>query len=396
MSYENSNNKKEPIFTKRFLLVTLSMFFTGSVMYGLNSTTAEVASSFGATATLAGVATGIYSISSLLSRLSAARLMEHFGWKKMALAVLFLHLLACLLYFAAVNLPLLILVRFLHGLTYGAAASAVATIGMSIIPRSRYGEGAGYFMTAPALATAFGPALGGAIMDRFGNSGGFLFSSLCAAMMFLGILLSDLSDIDPGPSKNLSKDNDSFRGLDRWIETSVLPVCLCMLLLSVSYAGILSFLRPFGQEQQLSTTAFFLIYSLILIVSRPVSGRLQDRFGDNAVVLPGILLQALSLAALAIWPGTVSMLFAAVGCALGYGTLKSCIQSIAARLGPDERRAYSVTTFWICSDGGMGIGPMLLGALIAQWGYRGMFLGTAVIALAVLPLYLASRRKLKQ
>ena len=391
MSQEN-RNKKEPIFTKRFLLVTLSMFFTGSVMYGLNSTTAEVASSFGATATLAGIATGIYSISSLMSRLSAARLMEHFGWKKMTLAVFFLHILTCLLYFAAVNLPLLILVRFLHGLAYGASASAVATIGMSLIPRSRYGEGAGYFMTAPALATAFGPALGGAIMDRFGNGGGFLFSTLCAVMMFLGIVLSDLSDIDPGPSGNRAKTTDAPKGLDRWIETSVLPVCLCMLLLSISYAGILSFLRPFGQEQQLSTAAFFLIYSLILIISRPVSGRIQDRFGDNAVVIPGILLQAASLAALAIWPGMVSMMFAALGCALGYGTLKSCIQSIAARLGPGERRAYSVTTFWICSDGGMGIGPMLLGTFISLWGYRGMFLGTALIALAVLPLYLISRR----
>ena len=393
MPKENPNNKKEPIFTARFLLVTLSMFFTGSVMYGLNSTTAEVASSFGATATLAGIATGIYSISSLMSRLSAARLMEHFGWKKMTMVMLVLHFLTCLLYFAAVNLPLLILVRFLHGLTYGASASAVAAIGMSLIPRSRYGEGAGYFMTAPALATAFGPALGGAIMDRFGNCGGFLFSSFCAAMMILGIALSDLSDIDSGTSKQREQSEEAPRGLDRWIETSVLPVCLCMFLLSVSYAGILSFLRPFGQEQHLSTASFFVIYSLILIVSRPVSGQIQDRFGDSAVVLPGILLQALSLAVLAIWPGTLSMLFAAAGCALGYGTLKSCIQSIAARLGPGERRAYSVTTFWICSDGGMGIGPMLLGVFIAQWGYRGMFLGTAVIALAVLPLYLASRKK---
>ena len=187
---------KERIFTKDFTLVIVANFAIAVVMYGLQTTIAEYAASYGATSLLAGVVTGIYTLGGLATRLASSGWMKKLGWRKMALVFTTLHFIACLLYFAAVNLPLLILVRFLHGLTFGASASVMLTIGMSLVPKSRYGEGSGYLLMGPALAMAVGPYLSGYVMDNYGGTGGFLMSSAAGLLTAVCMGLADFSAVD--------------------------------------------------------------------------------------------------------------------------------------------------------------------------------------------------------
>ena len=380
---------KERIFTKDFTLVVVANFAIAVVMYGLQTTIAEYAASYGATSLLAGVVTGIYTLGGLATRLASSGWMKKLGWRKMALVFTSLHFIACLLYFAAVNLPLLILVRFLHGLTFGASASVMLTIGMSLVPKSRYGEGSGYLLMGPALAMAVGPYLSGYVMDNYGGTGGFLLSSAAGLLTAVCMGLADFSSVDPGA---LPADLDKSRpakslSLDYMIEPRALPVSLCIFLLVIGYSGIVSFIRAFGTESGLNTSFIFLMYAVFLLTLRPIAGRLQDRKGDNSVIYPGIALQAVGIGLLAVKPCMVTLIAAAFGAAMGFGNLSACIQAIAVKMTPDNRRSYGVTTFWICCDGGMGVGPMILGAVVSAGGYRMMYLTAALISLAALPLY---------
>jgi len=164
--------------------VVLANFALAAVMYSLQTTIAEYAQGYGATSMLAGIAAGIYTIGGLMTRLGAPGWMKRIGWRKMALLFTGLHFLACLLYFAAVNLPVLIIVRFLHGLAFGAAASVIMTIGMAMVPQSRYGEGSGYILMGPAMAMAVGPYLSGYIVDHYGGTGSFIMASAFAMLFF--------------------------------------------------------------------------------------------------------------------------------------------------------------------------------------------------------------------
>lgn len=381
---------KERIFTKDFTLVIAANFAIAVVMYGLQTTIAEYAASYGATSLLAGIVTGIYTLGGLTTRLASSGWMKKLGWRKMALLFTSLHFIACLLYFAAVNLPLLILVRFLHGLTFGASASVMLTIGMSLVPKSRYGEGSGYLLMGPALAMAVGPYVSGYMMDHYGGTGGFLLSSAAGLLTAVCMWLADFSAVDPGVtavSGGTSSAAAKSLSLDRMIEPKALPVSLCIFLLVIGYSGIVSFIRAYGTEEDLNTSFIFLLYAVFLLTLRPIAGRLQDRKGDNSVIYPGIVFQAVGIGLLAVKPCMVTMIAAAFGAAMGFGNLSACIQAIAVKMTPDHRRSYGVTTFWICCDGGMGVGPMILGAVVSAGGYRMMYLAAALISAAALPLY---------
>lgn len=389
---------KEKIFTKDFTLIIFANFFIAAVMYGLSTTIAEYAEGYGATSLLAGVVTGVYTIGGLITRLGSGSWMKKLGWKKLTRACTAAHFITCLMYFGAVNLPLLILVRFLHGLAFGISASLMMTIGMSMVPKNRYGEGSGYLLMGTALAMAVGPYLSGFIMDNYGGKGGFVMASVCAFMTAVFMWLADYSKVDPGAQKKIpetepGKALHAPKGLASLIELRVLPVSLCIFLMVIGYSGIISFIRPFGTAEGLNTSTIFLAYAVILLIIRPVAGKIQDRKGDNWVVYPGIIMQSAGLALLAWKPCMATIIFAAFGAAMGFGNLSACIQAIAVRMTSESRRPYAVSTFWICCDGGMGVGPMILGAVAASGDYRLMYFAAALISLAAMPLFYMCRRK---
>lgn len=80
--------------------------------------------------------------------------------KTIALVFLTLHFVACLFYFVSDSIWMLLLVRFIHGLGFGASANAIMVIGMASLPMSRYGEATGYFMLSTSLGIAIVTAAG--------------------------------------------------------------------------------------------------------------------------------------------------------------------------------------------------------------------------------------------
>jgi MFS family permease len=72
---------------------------------------------------------------------------------------------------------------------------------------------------------------------------------------------------------------------------------------------------------------------------------------------------------------------------LGYGTLSSSGQAISIKVSPKERMGLATSTWFIFLDGGIGIGPFILGFLIPLMGYRGLYLIMGIIVFACLFLY---------
>jgi len=58
------------------------------------------------------------------------------------------------------GLVLFLAVRFVHGISYAIASTAINTAVISILPRNRQGEGIGYFGMFINLAMVMGPSLG--------------------------------------------------------------------------------------------------------------------------------------------------------------------------------------------------------------------------------------------
>ena len=395
------------IFTKNFWMVFGGLFSSAIVMYTLMSVMTEYASSMGTTAALAGLVSGIYIFGGLCSRLYSGRALETVGWKRMALIFISIHAAACFFYFFVRNVWLLVLVRFIHGIGFGAASNALMTMGMSVLPQSRFSEGCGYLMLSTTLGVGIGPFFGGMIYDRFGATGCFTAVTVLCLMMLVFSLFIDVKELDPGekrkrdslPPKSMDFADDSFslekkkerRWIEQFIELRSVPISLVTGLCAMGYVSVMSFSRLYAAQTHLETpfSAFFVLYAIILLFSRPVAGMLQDRFGDRIVCIPGLLAQSAGLLLISLRPCLVTVILCAIGCALGFGTLNSACNAIACRHTGNERRSYAVSTFYICCDVGMGIGPVILGNIVNLSGsYAIMYFAASMITLAALPLCL--------
>ncbi len=141
---------------------------------------------------------------------------------------------------------------------------------------------------------------------------------------------------------------------------------------------------------------FFLVYAIFILISRPFTGRLLDRKGDNIVIYPALLLFVIGLVMLNQAYQGWTLLLAGALIGLGFGTLSSCCQAIAINQSPQHRVGLATSTFFIFMDSGVGIGPFLLGFIIPIVGFRGLYLTLAVVVFASIFLYYVLHGRKKQ
>jgi len=132
---------------------------------------------------------------------------------------------------------------------------------------------------------------------------------------------------------------------------------------------------------------FFMVYALFLFLSRPFTGKLLDLKGDNIVIYPALIFFTLSLFLLYIVSSGFVLLLSGAFLALGFGTMMSSAQAIAIKESPRHRVGLATSTFFICLDTGVGVGPFLTGMIVPYVGLRGMYLILAIIVLFSIVMY---------
>lgn len=391
----NANVNDEKIFTRDFFLVFGALLFSALVMYALMSTVTEYATALGSSATIAGLVSGLYIFGGLCSRIYSGNALEQIGWKKIAYIFMSIHFLSCLLYFVVNDVTLLLIVRFIHGIGFGATANAIVTIASDVLPKKRFGEAFGYFMLGTTIAVGLGPYISGFLYDTVGANGCFAAASVFSALALIFIFFVDVSEHDPGNNPDLVKTHDdNYSGIEKIFEIKAIPVSFFTALTSLGYVSILSFYRLYAAEVDLTAVFswFFIVYSVVLVLSRPVAGKIQDKGGDLIICVTGIVAQAFGLFLIAIYPSTLTVIVCAVCAALGFGTLNSACTTIVTREAHEHRRSYAISTFYIFCDGTMGFGPALLGSF-AVTGYAPVYLISSIITLLALPICIYSLRK---
>jgi MFS family permease len=382
------NMNTEKLWTKNFAIVSLINFLVVLVYFLLMVTIAGYAvEQFHASTSVAGLVSSIFIIGSLIGRLITGRIIEGVGSKKTLLVGLVLFILTTALYFVISNLSFLLINRLLHGVAIGVSSTATGTIIAQIVPRTRRGEGIGYFSLSAVLATAIGPFVGMMFIRYADFQMIFLFNFVLAAIC-LGISFAVKSPILPSPKEDSLQVEKGFK-LSNYLEYEALPISFVALVVGFGYSGVLSFLSFYAKEVNLVDAAgfFFLVYSIILLLSRPISGRLMDARGANIVIYPCLVIFSIGMVLFSQAHFGVILLVAAALIGLGYGNFVSVAQTISIQVSPPHRFGLATSTFYILYDLGLGAGPYLLGFLVPVTGYRGLFLYMAGVILVALVLY---------
>jgi MFS family permease len=179
--------------------------------------------------------------------------------------------------------------------------------------------------------------------------------------------------------------------ISNFIEFNVLPIAVISLFIGFCYSSVLSFLAAYTKEINLVSagTFFFVVYASVVSISRPFTGLLFDKKGENSVMYPCYILLAIGLLILSQTHQGYVLLLAGVFVGLGYGTFMSNAQAISIKVSPRHRMGLATSTYFIFLDAGLGVGPFLLGFLRPAVGFRGIYVVTAIIAFLCLFLYYA-------
>jgi MFS family permease len=378
---------KPKLWTKDFLINTTINFFIYLVFYSLLVVIAVYAiNTLHASPSEAGLASGIFIVGALLARIFAGRSIEQIGRKKTLYIGLFFFLLTTFAYFGATRLEFLYGIRFLQGLGFGISATAAATIVTGFLPKDRHGEGISYFALSITLATAIGPFFG-LYLNQYGNFN--LLLGICVMVLIIAcIATSFLKVTELELTEEQLVKNKQF-SLDNFFEFRVLPIAIVGVFVGVGYSCIASFLAVYTQEINLipAGSFFFIVYAVVILISRPVAGRLLDKKGQNFVMYPAFVLFAIGLGIISQAHQSSILLLGAVFVGFGFGTFMSSIQAIAVIVSPPHRMGLATSTLFIMLDASMGFGPFVIGFLIPVIGYRGLYLSMAFLVMASMFLY---------
>lgn len=379
---------KEKLFNKGFISITLVNFLVFLVYYLLMVIIAVVAQeNLGATLSQAGLASGIYVIGTLLARLYVGKKLEVLGRRQTLRVGIVLYFITTLMYLYMPSLMVLYIVRLLNGFFYGTVSTATNAIVTEYIPLSRRGEGINYYGLSTSLAAAIGPFLGMLLLQATSIDFIVMMSSVILAFTVVGCLMLKVNNLD------LTKDQralaDSWK-INTFIDSKVVFIATIAFVMGLAYSSVLSFLASYVETIDLVSVSsfFFVVYALVITVTRPMAGRIFDRYGENSVMYPSYLFLAIGLFVLSITTSAWELLFSGALIGLGYGTFMSNGQAVALHLEKDVSRVgVALSTYFVGLDLGIGVGPYVLGALRNFVDFKQMYLIAAVLPIICGILY---------
>ena len=372
---------KNKLWTKDFTLITLANLLMAIAFYFMVPVLPVFLSDhFSATESQIGLVLSFYTVAALLVRPFAGYALDAMGRHSIYVVSLLLFSIIFFRYVWATSILFVLVVRFMHGLTWGSMSSAGSTIAVDLVPLKRRGEGIGIFGLSMTIAMAIGPLI--AITITGDSSYKRLFFS-AATFSFLGLILALFVKVP-----KITSVKKKFK-IGSLIEKRSLPVSLNMFFVTIPYGGIISFIALYGRSINIESSGlFFLILALGIAISRIFSGKSFDKFGPKKICILGLGLLIVGLPVLALNQSFFGYHLSALILGFGFGVIMATFQAIANHKVEAEKRGAANSTYLTFFDLGIGFGMLLVGFLIQVMDYSGAFILCAVIEVLALVVFI--------
>lgn len=373
----------ESVFSRNFLVLCIStLLFFESLFVLLAVLPVFIIQELHGTEAQVGLVLGVFALAAVMIRPTSGWLVERWNRKLGLTLGALIYCIGPLLYTVAESVPVMIGFRLFHGLGIALFTTASSVLVADIAPPSRRGEAMGYYGMMMNVAMATGPVAGAALVERSGFTQLFWLSALLALGSL--IVLPLLSEPARAPRQAPADPSQSAQPAKRaslLSRSAVFPgfIAVCM---TMSFGAVLSFLPLFVQARQLGNPGlYFIVYSVAVIIARPVSGKWSDRFGRAQVIIPGMLLLTIAMTLLAYATSIPWLLSVAALQGLGFGTVQPALMAFCVDRATDQDRGPALATLMMAFDIGHGLSAIGLGLLLEQTNFTTMFLFTAGVSL---------------
>jgi len=317
---------------------------------------------------VAGVIVGLFSITSLVCRPFSGILADTFS-NVTLLKISNVLMATGLMGFAFVSdVRLLVLFRIINGAGFALLGTSVITLATKYIPDDRRGEGIGYLGLGMALTSAVAPGFGIMIADRLGMSATFIVASMMCILAIVMLLL--LKNADAKKGEKTFKLN--FKDM---IGVEAIPYTLIAGAFSFVNGIIASYLVLYADELGVTgISTYFTVCAVMLMIARPMSGKVMDKRGIKYTVIPGMLCTIISMFILGRVKGIAAILISGAIRSLGQGAAQPSLQVGCINKCGKDRSGVATSTYYLGGDICQGTAPMIGGLIIGNAagvaGYR--------------------------
>lgn len=276
------------------------------------------------------------------------------------------------------DLPTLGTLRLCHGLAT-AVFTPLALAAVAQMFEGRRGEALGWFTSATQGGGLLGPMLGGVMVYAVGFSQTFLTAGI------FGVLSLWLFFLIPKRVASTLPHSKTKAQAIAEIQRGVAGVLKHPGMLATSFAEaskmmasgtLMAFLPLYGLSVGLNAAEVGLLFGVqafTSLLSRPVMGRVSDRFGRPPLIVLGLCL----CGGMVILIGQIETLPSLLLVACGFGLGEAVVTSSSAALIADLAQATAIGAGMglrgTIMDAGHASGPLVAGFLISQMNYVGGF-----------------------
>lgn len=390
--------------SSRFVFLCLVSFFAFiSYEWARTPLTPLLARNLGGSPEIIGTIMAASTAVGIFVKLPAGVLSDAIGKRWVLLCGICFFAFTPFLYSFAVTPGALLAIRVIHGFST-AVFGPVALASVADLFKGRRAEGIGWYTACIQTGKSIGPALGGVTLGLAGFAGSYMLCGISGLIAF-GLLIAYLRQAardDVGMETGKAPGLESGRfvhevqrrlgGGLRELVTSprVLTVAIAQAVQLFALGALQAFLPLYGVSKGHGPKAvgfFFGVQSVASLLSRPVVGRLSDRFGRLRMIVTGLILSAITFYAL---PFSQS-LPALYALAFVYGIGEAVTHTSTSAQVADLCRAYSLGSamglLGSVGDVGHASGQFFTGVLVSRLQFTGAYhsvAGLLVVTAAIL------------
>jgi predicted MFS family arabinose efflux permease len=335
-----------------------------------------------------GTLIGLFSVTGLVIRPFISPLL-HPGNAKPWIAVGCAVVIGSLLgYSFATDLWTMALIRTIHGLGYVVLGTALLSRLVACIPKERSAQAFGLMAVITLLPYAvIPPVLGPFVPDSGGFIGLMRLSALAMGLIF-PLLLVRTPTVEP-----LSRESGQPIGfrevLDNLKNRRLIALFVISCIVWTTFTPVFYFLKDYGISIGIRNPGWFFTLSTASEIGvRLFAGRLLDK-GNKFTFLAGSLAWvSVVFVAMAHLRGEFAFHTVAILLGLGWGVVMPVLNALVFDVSESRYRALNTNLAVEMFQLGCVAGPVMGGAIVAQWSYPVLYYACAGLMLAGIALAL--------
>ena len=380
--------KEDRLFNKGYLIYVIFQTLNFTLLYLSVPVLPKYIYHICGNISIAGLISGAFAISSLIARPFAGYAADAFNRKKVIVISLFICSFTTIALSFTDSTAILTTLRLIYGVGVALLSTLIVSCATTFIPKSRTAEGIGYIGLGVAVAAAIGPALGLYLSSVLGYVFTFFLVGIAYLACFLLLAIAPKAEYkSSGTKQRLSLS------LKNLVEKRAVFYAVLVIPFAIGVGFVNGFIALTAEERNIANIGlFFSVYAIVMMLLKPLSGKLQDKKGLSAALVPAFVCCIVAQCLIAESYSLAPMLIAALFLAFGQGAGQPSLQAKCVSVASAGKTGIAISTYYIGQDLGNGLGSIFGANIAEKFGYTGAYYFCMILLVLGLALYLIGQK----